>query len=161
MANRLKCYIWYGKNKEMIKQLITLIVILPLVALLGCGQENSKMNTEGTKLYQENINYPYSASEKRKAIILNNMNKLEKGMTKNEVIKLITYPDEVNLTYEFKNAKPESVIGFSLVYLLRRNAKSGSTIEKKEQLLRVHFDNSEKLLWAYSVDIDAFKVIEK
>ncbi len=119
------------------------------------------MNLEAIKLFQEHINTPYIASEKRKAVILDNMNKLEKGMTKNQVIQLMTYPDEINLTYKFKHSKSEDVIGFSLVYLLRRNAKSGSVIEKNEQLLRIHFDNSEKLLWTYSSGIKGFNVIKK
>ncbi len=145
----------------MIKQLTTFAMMLPLITLLSCKQENNTMNLEATKLFQENINYPYMASEKRKAVILDNMNKLEKRMTKNQVIQLMTHPDEFNLTYKFKRSKPEDVIGFSLVYLLRRNAKSGNAIEKNEQLLRIHFDNSEKLLWAYSSGIKGFNVIKK
>ncbi len=145
----------------MVKQLTTLIMMLPLIALLSCRQENNTMNLEAIKLFQEHINDPYIASEKRKAVILDNMNKLEKNMTKNQVIQLMTYPDEVNLTYKFKRSKPEDVIGFSLVYLLKRNVKSGSVIEKNEQLLRIHFDNSEKLLCTYSSGIKGFNVIEK
>jgi len=145
----------------MIKQLITLIVMLQIV-LLSCGQKSTNMNIEGIKLFQESIDYPYIVSEKRKAVVLENMNKLEKGMTKNQVIELMTYPDEANLTYKFKKAKSEdNVVGFSLVYILRRNVEIGSVIEKNEQLLRIHFDDSGKLLWTYSIDIDGFKAIGK
>lgn len=119
------------------------------------------MRIDNTELYQKNIEYPYYASEKRKKVILNSMNKLKKGMTKEEVISLITQPDEDNLTYKFKKDKSDNIVGFSLVYILRRDTNSGSVIEKNEQLIRIHFDNSEKLIWSYSQDINEFKAIEK
>ncbi len=100
------------------------------------------------------------ASEKRKAVVLEHMVKLKKGMSRSEVIELMTYPDEVNLTYKFKYAKAkENVIGFSLVYILRRNAASGSFNEKKEQLLRIHFDTFGQLYSAYAIDINEFNPI--
>ena len=89
------------------------------------------------------------------------MNKLKKGMTKEQVINLMTQPDEVNLTYQFKKAKSDNVIGFSLAYILRREIFTASVLEKNEQLLRIHFDNSEKLIWSYSENIAEFKTIEK
>ncbi len=119
------------------------------------------MNIESIELFQESSEYPYVAIEKRKIAILENMNKLEKGMTKDHVIKLLTKPDEANLTYNFRKAKSDNIIGFSLVYILRRNAESGSVLEKNEQLIRIHFDNSEKLIWTYSIDIEDFKPIKK
>lgn len=132
------------------------------ISLLSCGQKNNKvMNIESIEFFQESIEYPYIALEKRKMAILENMNKLEKGMTKDQVIKLLTKPDEANLTYKFKKAKSDNIIGFSLVYILRRNAESGSVLEKNEQLLRIHFGDSEQLISTYSIDIDEFKPIEK
>lgn len=119
------------------------------------------MNIESIELFQENIEYPYTASEERKTVVLQNMNKLRKGMSKEQVFELVTQPDEANLTYKFKKAKSDNVIGFSLVYILRRDMYSGSIREKNEQLLRIHFDNSENLIWSYSQDIDEFKAIEK
>ncbi|WP_136465956.1 hypothetical protein [Flagellimonas onchidii] len=124
-------------------------------------KDDKGMGIDKTELFQKNIEYPYSASEKRKMLILNNMNKLKKGMAKVDVIKLMTQPDEANLTYKFKKAESDNVIGFSLAYILRRDTDSGSAIEKNEQLLRIHFDNSEKLIWSYSQDVDEFNAIEK
>ncbi|WP_188463992.1 hypothetical protein [Bizionia arctica] len=145
----------------MIKQIIILIVLLQ-ISTLSYGQKNNKiMKIETIELFQKNIKYPYKASEKRKMTILNNMNKLEKGMTMEQVIELMTLPDDVNLTYNFKKAKSDNVTGFSLVYILRRNIESGSVLEKNEKLLGIHFDNYEKIIWSYSIDIEEFRAIEK
>lgn len=146
----------------MIKQFITLMVIIQ-TTLLSSGQENTSMNIKGIELFQKRIDYPYQASEIRKSVILENMNKLEKGMSKDQVVELMTHPDEANLTFKFKKAKSEedNVIGFSLVYILRRDAAKGSGIEKNEQLLRIHFDNSGELIWNDSIDIDGFKAIKE
>lgn len=129
---------------------------------MGCGQQISDVNIDEIKLFQEKIEYPYSASEEREEVILANMNKLKKGMIKNQVVGLLTAPDEVNLTYRFPNAKSkDNIVGFSLVYVLRRNVESGSVVEKNEKLLRIHFDSSGRLVWSYSSDIEGFKAIEK
>ncbi len=145
----------------MTRLLIALITLFQ-ISLFSCDMKDDKgMGIDKTELFQKNIEYPYSASEKRKMLILNNMNKLKKGMAKVDVIKLMTQPDEANLTYKFKKAESDNVIGFSLAYILRRDTDSGSAIEKNEQLLRIHFDNSEKLIWSYSQDVDEFNAIEK
>ncbi|GGG46700.1 hypothetical protein [Bizionia arctica] len=159
----LACYTKRYKvlKKTVIKQIIILIVMLQ-IASLSYGQKNNKiMKIEDIELFQKSIEYPYQASEKRKMTILNNMNKLEKGMTKAQVIELMTLPDDANLTYDFKKANSDNVIGFSLVYLLRRNIESGSGLEKNEKLLRIHFDNYDKIIWSHSIDIDGFRAIEK
>ncbi len=145
----------------MTKKLIILILIIQ-TTLLSFGQKTNYMNIENIKLYQEKISYPYIASEKRKTEVLENSNKLKKGMTKGQVIELMTYPDEVNLTYKIKKSKSENnVIGFSMVYLLERKQKSGSVIEETEKLICIHFNNSGVLIWAYAIRIDAFNNIEK
>lgn len=121
----------------------------------------SKTTINNIELFQKNIEYPYCASEKRSMIILNNMNTLKKGMTKEEVINLMNQPDEANLTHKYKKSESDNVIGFSLVYILKRDIYSGSVNEKNEQLLRIYFDNAEKLIWSYASGIDEFKAIEK
>lgn len=144
----------------MIRQII--LIALLQIPLLSCEtKENETTGVKGIKLFQKNIEYPYIASEKRKTVILNNMNKLKKGMTKEDVINLMTQPDEANMTYKFKKAKSDDVIGFSLVYILRRDTNSERTLEKNEHLLRIHFNNSGKLLWAYATNINKFKGIDK
>ncbi len=100
----------------MTKKLILLILIIQ-TTLLSFGQKTNDMNIENIKLYQANINYPYIASEKRKTEVLENSNKLKKGMTKGQVIELMTYPDEVNLTYKVKKSTSENNVAvFSMVY---------------------------------------------
>ncbi|MDW5290715.1 hypothetical protein [Formosa sp. PL04] len=145
----------------MIKQIIILTVLLQ-IASLSYGQKNNEiMKIENIELFQKDIKYPYQASEERKTTILNNMNTLEKGMTKGQVIELMTLPDDANLTYNFKKTKSDNVIGFSLAYILRKNIESGSVLEKNEKLLRIHFDNYDKIIWSYAIDIDEFIAIEK
>jgi len=74
----------------------------------------------------------------------------------------MTCPDEVNLTYKIKKSKSENnLIGSSMVYLFERKQELGSVIEKEEKLIRIHFNNSGVLIWAYSVDIEEFNDIEK
>lgn len=126
------------------------------------GKKNSTMNIDNIKHFQENVNYPYSASIERAKVIQDNMNTLKKGMIKKQVIELLSAPDEANYTYKsIKSVSENNIIGFSLVYILRRNKETGSENEKGEKLLRIHFDDSGKLIWAYSIDIDEFKAIEK
>ena len=143
---------------------IIFFTLITLFTLNSMGQNNNDMNIENIKLYQERIDYPYVASKKRKTVIIDNMNKLKKGMTKNQVIELMTYPDEVNLTYEIRKIKSENnmtqTLGFSMVYILERKQKSGSVTEIGEKLIRIHFNNSCTLTWAYSVAIDEFDDIE-
>ncbi|PLW99100.1 MAG: hypothetical protein C0594_17415 [Marinilabiliales bacterium] len=147
------------KIETMIKKLLILIIISQW-AFLSYAQQNNKMND--TKLFQKEVSYPYKASENREKVILENMNKLEKGMTKKEVIELMSAPDEINLTYSsIKSKSKDNVIGSSLVYILKRKAESGSADQKGEKLIRIHFDNSEKLLWSTSTNINEFKAIEK
>jgi hypothetical protein len=88
----------------MIKQLVILIIISQ-ATLISYGQLNSNINIDDIKLFQEEMNYPYTASEIRSKVILTNMNKLEKGMTKEQVIELMTAPDEVNSTYKTIKSK--------------------------------------------------------
>lgn len=144
----------------IIKQLLILIVIQS--TFLCCEQKTHQMNINDIKLFQAGIKYPYTASVKRVKEILKNMNALKKGMDKKQVIELLTVPDEVNLTYSLIKSKSlDRANGFSLVYILRRNKETGNSNEKNEKLLRIHFDDTGKLSWAYSIDIENFNSIEK
>ncbi len=120
------------------------------------------MNTEDITLYQKEIIYPYKALESRAEVILSNMNKLQKGMDAKQVVELLTAPDEVNPTYKYiKSKSGDNVNGFSLVYLFERQQETGSVNGKAEKLVRIHFDNSGKLIWAFSVNVDGFNAIER
>ncbi len=114
------------------------------------------MNPKNIELFQKNIIYPYVASNQREAIILKHMNMLKKGMTDKKVIEIMQLPDEVNLTYTPNKSKENNAVGFSLVYLLERYREKGSVIEKKEKLLRIHFDNVGLLISAYAINIQGF-----
>ncbi|MCK4663982.1 MAG: hypothetical protein KAT68_14030 [Bacteroidales bacterium] len=128
-----------------------LITLFGLISsLYSCSQEN--------KIYNDKIEYPYVALEKRQDTILQNMNKLEKSMTNNEVLKLLSLPDEINPTYPpDKTAK--KAIGYSYVYIIERKQETGSQIEKSEKLIRIHFDLNGILLSAYAIEIPEFNEI--
>lgn len=152
----------YGVSLNTMNVKLIILIIVSQATLLNCGQKNSTMNIDNIKHFQKNVNYPYSASIERAKVIQDNMNTLKKGMMKKQVIELLTAPDEVNYTYKsIKSISKNNIVGFSLVYILRRNKETGSENEKGEKLLRIHFNDSGKLIWAYSIDIDEFKAIEK
>ena len=110
--------------------------------------------------YQESINYSYIAPEKRKMVILGNMNRLQKGMPINEVVQILNHPDEIHATFKGIKFKSNKKIGFSLTYLLDRKQPSGSVNQKAEKLLKIHFNNEELLVWAFTINIDGFDKIE-
>lgn len=141
-------------------QISLFIISIICFTLVSCKSNKDMKYMEKAKLYQENIQYPYKASKKREGIIRNNMNNLKKGMSAEQVIEKLTKPDEVNLTRK-SIKKADGIIGFSFVYLLRRDQNVGSVNEKNEQLIRVHFDKFGKLIWSYAVKIQDFIEIEK
>ena len=147
----------------MIHKIGVILILLFQTSIFSCVQENDNSKINGVILFQEKIVYPYIVSEKRRTAILKNMNKLEKGMTKESVIELMTFPDEANFTYEtIKNkSNKDNISGFSLVYMLNREMEKGSVKEKNEKLIRIHFNDSEKLIWSYSENIDGFTNIAK
>ncbi|MCD4664030.1 MAG: hypothetical protein K8R68_02090 [Bacteroidales bacterium] len=128
--------------------LITLFALIS--SLYSCSQEN--------KIYNAQIEYPYVASEKRQDTILQNMNKLEKGITNNEVLKLLSLPDEINPTYP-PNKTGKKEIGYSYVYIIERKQETGSQIEKSEKLIRIHYNLDGVLLSAYAIEIPEFNEI--
>ncbi len=139
------------------------INIMILLALIGCGSKNM-IGTENIpiyqkekdrimgdiELYQKNISYPYKASKERQQIIYNNINKVKVGLSKKEVLEIMTKPDEANLTYKYIKVKTgkelENIVGFSLMYLLKREVERGSVIEKNEQGIRISFDKSGRVI---------------
>lgn len=100
------------------------------------------------------MKYPYVADAQKEERILSNCNSLKRGMTKYEVIQLLGQPDEIKNTYD--RFKLSEKIGESLVFVLRRDSLSGSLNEKNEKLIRLHFDNAEKLYQASALQIPTF-----
>jgi len=135
--------------------LITLIVLAN--SLYSCSQENKTLKN---KVYNAQIEYPYSAPEQRTNIIFDNMNNLKLGMNKKEVVQLLTLPDEINATYP-SNVTAKDTIGFSYVYIIERKQENGSQNEKAEKLIRIHFDTNATLINAYAIGIPKFTGIEK
>ncbi|MDF7798395.1 hypothetical protein P4C99_02920 [Pontiellaceae bacterium B1224] len=104
------------------------------------------------------IKYPYMADTQKEERILSNCNLLKKGMTKNDVIELLGQPDEINASYD--RDKMSEKVGESFVYILRRDASSGSYMKKNEKLIRISFDNAGYLQAANATRLPAFHEIE-
>ncbi len=134
------------------KKTILIVLFGLAISFQSCSQDN--------KVFDDKIEYPYSASEQRRNIIFDNMNKLKSGMNKKEVVQLLTLPDEINATYP-SNVTAKDTIGFSYVYIIERHQENGSYNEKAEKLIRIHFDTNETLVNAYAIEIPEFNTIEK
>jgi len=83
--------------------------------------------------------YPYIASAERTKLIKGQFRNIKKGVSKAAVLKYLAEPDEILDLYEPKMYKPK-VIGETYWYIIQRNSKSGSVIEKNEKLVRVSFN---------------------
>jgi hypothetical protein len=90
------------------------------------------------------ITYPYSASAERAAFILNGYLLVKVGMSQAEVDEIFPGPDEVNPVYDA--VKQGEKIGYSHVYLLKREQKHGSMNERKEHLVRIGFDLNHRVV---------------
>jgi len=134
----------------MNKSLKYLLLFLMFSLLSACS--STQETTPAPALPK--INYPYKASPEKEQMILTNMKKLTKGMPLEEVINLLGQPDEKTYIYlsedDIQNNKP---VSFCSIYLLRRNNEKGSMLERNEKLLRVHFDNSNRMIRIEKVGI--------
>ncbi len=155
--------------KTQFLMLLSFLIIVLVVFIYSVINRHKLKKTKNTfigdiELYQKNISYPYKASKDRQQTILNNINRLKKGMNKQDVIAIMTNPDEANLTYKYIKVKTgnesENITGFSLLYLLRKDVEDGSINEKNEQLIRIFFDKSEHLIYTVS-NINGFDNIDK
>jgi hypothetical protein len=144
----------------VLKQLILVFVLLQTATLKHMQEKH--VNIDDIRLFQKSISYPYIATDKREAVIIDNMNRLEKGMSIYQVVEILTEPDEVNPTYKaVKSKSGNNIVGFSVVYILKRAQNTGSVNNKAEKLIRIHFNITGDLISAHAVDIDGFEVIER
>jgi hypothetical protein len=108
------------------------IVILLIISIFSCGC--TKKNT----LPHGFLDYPYLAKEDRAEKIRNEIQKLKIGDDLSTAITLMGRPDELNPTFDKRNW--DERIGYSLVYVIRRDCEYGSVHEKNEELVRIHFN---------------------
>ncbi|MCD4793054.1 MAG: outer membrane protein assembly factor BamE [Bacteroidales bacterium] len=133
-----------------------LITLLGLISsLYSCSQEK---NTMKNKTYNAEIEYPYSASKQRKNIILDNMNKLKPGMNENDVVQILTLPDEINATYPLYITVKDTT-GFSYIYIIKRKHELDSRLEPNDKSIAIHFDLNKTLISAYAIGIPEFNAI--
>jgi hypothetical protein len=83
--------------------------------------------------------YPYYASEQRTAQIKSRYKQIQKGMTTEQVKKLLGEPDEIRPAYEPKIWNPKQ-IGYTHWYLIQRKNDTGSQNDRDEKLVRIFYD---------------------
>lgn len=117
-------------------------ILFAIIAFFNasCNMEIMKDRLEKN----DQINYPYIASEKRKTSILEGYRKVKIGMNVDEVLGILSSPDEVNDTFDINNRSIR--IGYSFVYLISRKQKNGSVNEKGEHLIRVMFNLNHEVI---------------
>lgn len=92
---------------------------------------------------KEITTYPFLASEERAASIRSNYKRVAVDMSPADVKAILGDPDEIRPLYEpiIKNGK---VIGYTYWYVIRRLVANGSVNDKKEALVRVSFNLSDR-----------------
>ncbi len=123
------------------KYILLAIFLGSIIPTVGCS-------FIGGKPAESDIDYPYYAPQERRDTVENGCSELRTGMYAAEVKGILGEPDEINDTLRpedilNKNAEP---VGYSYVYLIQRLCENGSTAEKDEILLRLHFDLEDKLV---------------
>jgi hypothetical protein len=83
--------------------------------------------------------YPYYASEQRTAQIKSSYKQIQKGMTTEQVKKLLGEPDEIRPAYEPEIWNPNQ-IGYTHWYLIQRKTDTGSQNDRDEKLVRIFYD---------------------
>ena len=89
-------------------------------------------------LSNREIHYPYRVSDERMLEIDSRAKRIHIGMHQGDVIKILGQPDEVNQTLDKNNWKKK--IGHSFVSIKQRDQKTGSVVQKNENLVRIQFD---------------------
>lgn len=93
------------------------------------------------------INYPYYATEQRKAVIVEGVKRLFVGMPRAEAVKIMGEPDEITQTYQTLDAMQKGQsFGYTYVYLIQRKSALGSIVDRQEKLYKLHFNLNDVLL---------------
>jgi hypothetical protein len=110
------------------------VAMFAAILLAGCAGSQT--------IPSHSLTYPYVASPKRQAQILNGLGKVEAGMSPSEVKSFLGDPDEIRELYDrIKNAEP---VGYTWWFIVERKSEAGSVVEKAEKLVRVSFDVNDK-----------------
>ncbi len=91
------------------------------------------------------ISYPYDASKERAQQIKDNYEKIQPGMTAQQVKSLLGEPDEIWPLYEPKPLESKQ-IGYTHWFLIQRRTDKGSEKDKDEKLVRISYDLNWKVL---------------
>ena len=88
--------------------------------------------------------HPFVAPPERAAAIRSNHTKVTVGMTPGEVAAVLGEPDEIRPLYE-PIIKNPTLIGYTQSYVIRRLVENGSVNERQESIVRVSFDNNDRV----------------
>jgi len=134
--------------------ILVLALGLLLLIWLFFGPRGSSVTV--TKRYSSgvsNISYPYQASESRKAILVSKFHEIKTGMSEEEVVAILSQPDEIHPVYEPIVFRP-SQVGFTYWYYFQKPHGNSS---RDIQAIRILFDASEKTLNIDLLGMDLIK----
>ena len=134
---------------------ICLIVFL-LIACLLVIREVRKPSPLSDAVYHDfdEIEFPYVADKNRIERIRANSHKLKQGLLDTEVNALLGKPDQAGRVYSAQLRGKE--VGKAYVYVLSKDKKQGSYLEKNAVELVIYFNNENRVIKAYGDRIDFF-----
>jgi outer membrane protein assembly factor BamE (lipoprotein component of BamABCDE complex) len=132
-------------------------VLLALMATSGCNSSQVSLIppiSDGKKTFQQFISsksFPYSIQENRKKQIIDNYQKLEIGMTKQEVNTFIGEPDFSK--YMHSKDSPSKYLGSKWTYYFYKPA-ANIVNEKLDRGLLIYYGTDDKTNWIVPRNIE-------
>ena len=125
---------------RIMKYLLTRLCLISSCLIVSSCMDENRVIDVGS-VYGKPIKYPYLANNDRVLQIEGGVKHVTSGSSKSEAVMSMGKPDEVNETQDKNNWTKR--IGYSFVYLVRRDRENGSVNEKNEKLVRVHFNQED------------------
>lgn len=91
------------------------------------------------------MSYPYLATQKKSAQILNHWKSIQPKMSDREVIRILGEADEIVPLYEPLKKNPK-LIGKTWWYILQRDIENGTQAQKNEKVVRISFDKDDRVI---------------
>jgi hypothetical protein len=118
-----------------------------VIAAGGCSSPAKKADDKVVEMSAKaSAEDAVHADSERVRTIKNGSLKISKGMSAKDVRIILGEPDEIlNRFDSFDDITSGKKGGFTFVYIIRRDKKFGSMVQRNEILLKVLFDNDNKV----------------
>ena len=132
--------------------------LLMLTWCMGCNPTQTSLIppvSDGKATYEQFVqknSFPHTISEQRKMLILDKYNKLQIGMTKQDVSSLIGDPDFS--TYLYTKEYPGEYLGTHWTYYFKK-INPNLTNLKLDLSVNVFFDTADKAHWIVADNIES------